>query len=200
MQWESESLDAILAGIWSALREGAADRKNPMRTPVLATRGADGPRARTVVLRGSSEVDRALAAHADRRSDKIKELQACPRVTWCFYDAAAKVQLRVAAEAHVLTEGPLFEEAWARTGVMSRRNYLAESAPGTARSSPGSGLPGPLEERSPTEEESVAGKVHFALIRTVARDIDWLFLRARGHRRARFRWDGVEWAGQWLTP
>ncbi len=41
---------------------------------------------------------------------------------------------------------------------------------------------------------------NFAVISCEVSAIDWLFLRADGHLRARFDWNSDHWSGKWIAP
>ena len=94
-----ETLEEIVESIWTLLERGAADRREPFHCPALATAGADGPSVRTVILRKVFRAERVLLALSDRRAGKIAEIESEPRVTWVFYDARRKVQIRAAGRA-----------------------------------------------------------------------------------------------------
>ncbi len=195
-------LAAILDAAWAALEAGAQQSKHPFHTPVVATAGAGDCDARVVVLRRASSEARELAFHTDARAPKVRLLQACHTTAWVFYDPAAKVQVRAKGTTTVHIGDAAAAQAWARTKLMSRRCYLAETAPSTPADEPTSGLPAAFRTRSPTAQESEAGFVNFALCVTTVMRLEWLYLSARGHRRAAFAWDAgaAQWRGHWLTP
>lgn len=195
-------LNAALDAVWTALDAGARRAKHPFHTPVVATGGADDCDARVVVLRRASPEARELAFHTDARAPKVRLLQRCHTTAWVFYDPAAKVQVRAKGPTTVHIGDATAAQAWARTKLMSRRCYLAEVAPSTPADAPTSGLPAALIERSPTAQESEAGFVNFAVCVTTVARLEWLYLAARGHRRAVFTWDAAaaRWRGTWLTP
>jgi pyridoxamine 5'-phosphate oxidase len=200
MAWNDPQPGNILRAIWDALREGVTDRRSPMRTPTLVTASDNDVFARTVVLRGADEVARVLTCHTDARSAKVAEISVRPRVAWHFYHPAEKIQLRMRAVASVITSGPEHERIWQQTQLMARRCYMIEPGPGEPVEEETTGLPEQLTKRVPTEEESASGAKNFAVVRTEVDEIEWLYLRASGHRRIRFRWDGHAWLPAWLIP
>lgn len=199
---QSADLTTILSAVWRALETGAQQAKHPFHTPVVATGGANDCDARVVVLRRASPALRELAFHTDARAPKVRLLQTCHTTAWAFYDPAAKVQVRAKGVTAVHIGDETAAQAWLRTKLMSRRCYLAETAPSTPVDEPTSGLPAALLARSPTAEESEAGFVNFAVCVTTVARLEWLYLAARGHRRAAFVWDAAaeRWQGTWLTP
>lgn len=200
MQWEAPEPELIWRSIWGKLREGVTDRRSAARTPTLVTSGGDGATARTVVLRGADEATRIMTCHTDVRSGKVAEVKACPRVMWHIYDPGEKIQLRIRAMAEVITSGPEHERLWRQTQLMARRCYMIDPGPGEAVEAESTGLPEHLIDRAPTEEESLTGMANFAVVRTIIDEIEWLYLRASGHRRIRFRWNGLAWSPAWLIP
>lgn len=195
----------VLDSCWHGLEEAVRDRRHAWRLPVLATIAQDGsPASRTVVLRHVDRVAPSLACHTDARSPKCAELLADSRVSWTFYDSAAQVQLRVRALATVhlaRDEDPIGLERWDRTSLSSRRCYLAPAAPGAVSETPSANLPAGLLERSPLPGEDLPGRANFAVIATRPIELDWLLLRASGHRRARFVLEGEGApAATWVEP
>lgn len=197
----TDSLPDILELIWDALHKGATDRRHPFHLPTLATRGAsDYPEARIVVLRRAERDSRQLVCHTDARSGKVLEIAADPRVTWLFYDPEMRHQFRVRAHAEVLREGPLFEDAWKRSDLSARRCYLAPRAPSSVSDVPTANLPDSHVDRNPNQEESEAGKVNFAVVRSEIISIERLHLASDGHRRVRFDFTEGAWQGVWIEP
>jgi hypothetical protein len=182
----------LLDDTWSRLERGVVDRRAAFHTPVVATASPDGtPDARCVVLREVSRARRTLTFHADARSEKVRHVRGVGRVTWVFYDAEAKLQVRVHADASVHVEDAIAEARWDASHPMSRACYASAVAPGQAIATPGGGDSGPPE----------AAWSHFAAVLTRARSIDRLDLDVRGHRRLRIDFDAdgsVRFA--WVQP
>lgn len=194
------SLDALLASIWESLQKGAMARAHQFHTGVIATVSEGAPQARTVVLRKVIPETRTLMFHTDQRSQKISELAQNPNVSWLFYDADARVQLRLSGVATAHHQGELADAQWKNAKLLSRRCYLS-IAPSTKLEEPASGLPESLLKRNPTLEESEAGRENFAVVETRIHAIDWLWLNSSGHLRAKFAWlPSGEWAASWVVP
>lgn len=196
-----DDLEALKREAFLLISRGVKDRNSAFHTPMLATHGEDGfPAARTVVLRSFDAPTRTLSVHTDRRSRKIADLAQDRRASIAFYDARSKVQIRVFGEASVHAGDAVAADAWQRVADFSRRCYLG-APPGSASDAPTSGLPPDMEGRAPTLEESEPGFHQFAVIRLPIQRLDWLYLAARGQRRAVIGWDenGVEQA-TWVAP
>jgi pyridoxamine 5'-phosphate oxidase len=184
-------LMASHAEAWSILSRGAVDRRSAMHTVTVATVGLNGaPRIRTVVLRHVSVPDRTLRFHTDARSGKIAELRHNPQVQIAACDPGQKIQLRITGLATIHQRDEVAVAAWDRAQIKSRECYRQIEAPGTAASRP-------EDLTRPAEHDGVA---NFSAVRVAIEEIDWLYLAASGHRRARFRWPDGALAATWLAP
>ncbi|MBB5691174.1 pyridoxamine 5'-phosphate oxidase [Roseomonas alkaliterrae] len=186
-----DRLEDALAGAFALLARGVADRRSPLHTPTLATRGTDGaPNARTVVLRAFDPGTRRLRLHTDRRSAKATELAAEPRVMLHAYDAAAQVQLRIAGTVSLHHDDALAESAWSGSRASSRMCYAAVEPPGAAVAAP-----------PPAPRDAEAGRGNFMAVVIAMDSLDWLLLAHEGHRRARFAWDEAgRLSATWIAP
>lgn len=191
----------ILEQIWELLSQGVRKASDPFHTPVLGTGSTAGCNVRTVVLRGVEVAERLLLCHTDARSPKFHEIQKNSTVSWLFYHPQEKIQLRITGLATLHTNDARADQQWQASKLSSRRCYCAITGPGTAQNEPSSGLPEKFLERLPSEEESEQlGRQFFSVIACQVGTIDWLYLRARGHQRARFSWQGDHFNATWVTP
>ena len=185
MGWETR-LEDTLAEAWRRLVRGAADRRAPARNPALATTARDGaPALRTVVLRAADPAAGTLEVHTDAASAKAGEIAAEPRVALLVWEAKARLQIRVAAEAAAL-DGAARAARWARVPDGARRAYGGTPAPGVPLAVP--------EDHDPTPQAS-----RFLPLVLTATEIETLLLGPDLHRRARFR-RASGWAGEWIAP
>ncbi len=191
-----DDLGGTLAEAWRLISRGVADRRSPFHHPAVATTGPDGaPRIRTVILRGCEPGTRTIRFHTDRRSAKIAEIGAEGRVAIHFYDPGAKIQLRVSGRAAVHANGPVADAAWAGSRVFSRQCYGIAPGPGEPIAEGGAfALP------DVTEDATAAGRANFSAVVVAIDTMEWLYLAAAGHRRARFAWNGDTLRAMWLTP
>ncbi len=193
------TLPEALDTVWRLLVRGAADRRSPVHTPVVASIDPQGnPDTRVMVLRAASRATARLRFHTDARSPKCAALHGKP-VSVLGYHPGESVQLRLSGVASVVTEGAEVDTIWAASTPFARRCYLVEAAPGTRLEAPGSGLPPWVEGRKPETEDLVPARPNFALVFIDVTAIDWLHLAQTGHRRALFR-AGDGWAGEWRVP
>jgi hypothetical protein len=178
--------EAAASHCWQMLVRASRDRKAAWRTPVLATLGAEGaPRARVLVLRRVDPVAGLLWLHSDRRSAKVGELGAEPRVALTFYDARKALQLRLEGEAALVMDAAAVADAWARVPEPARRNYATAEPPGSPT--------GPGEAILAGD-----GTANFALIQVTAVRLEWLWLGPDRHRRGESRRLAPSDAG-WVT-
>ncbi len=191
-----DDLAGTLAEAWRLLARGVADRRSPFHHPTLATIGLDGqPQARTVVLRACDGAGRRLRFHTDARSEKVGELTADVRASLHFYDSGAKIQLRLSGVATLHRDDPAAEAAWVGSRPMSRQCYGVAPGPGTEI-----GAGGDFNLPEITDEATAPGRANFTAVVIEATRLEWLYLAAAGHRRARFDWTGGELRAAWLAP
>lgn len=189
-----DRLEIAIEEAWERLEHGVADRHSPFHTPTLATVRADGtPSARTVVLRGADRTAACLRFHTDGRSRKLEEVAAEPRSVLHFYDPAAKIQLRVEGTASIHAADPVADDAWAASRPSSRECYRIEPGPGAAIDLPTNAV---ISDAADPD----AGRVNFRAVILTVSVVEWLYLAARGHRRALFTRVGRDWEGAWLAP
>lgn len=187
-----DDLAGSLDHAWRLLSRAVADRRCAFHTPSVATLGIDGaPQIRTVVLRGCDVDRRQLRFHTDRRAPKIREITANPQGAMHFYDAGQKIQLRLGCRFQ-LADDALHETAWQATRPMSRACYQVTEAPGTVIDAP--------ERALFDADQTKDGEVNFQPVLAHIDTMEWLYLAARGHRRAHFDFTQEPIKLNWLIP
>ncbi len=83
---------------------------------------------------------------------------------------------------------------------MSRQCYLGDLAPGSNAKVPTSGLTSDIDNLKYTKKESEIGYKNFSVIETYIKSIEWLYLAAKGHRRAYFDLNKKQLEKKWLIP
>lgn len=190
-----ESLETALAQCHRFLEDAVVRRDAPMHTPVVSTLGLDGhPRSRVVVLRAFDAVANALRFHTDLRSNKARELIADQRIALLFYDPQEKMQIRIEGRATLHSEDALANEAWRLSQAMSKLCYATEPAPGV-----------PLSEADDFElprdrAAAESGRTNFMAVSISVTALEWLWLGAGGHRRARYLFADLGMSATWLVP
>ena len=194
-----ENLEEIQNKYWSMLDDAVTNRGSPFRIPVFMCANQDEIDGRIVVLRKSDRKNNLLQFHTDFRSPKVEILKKNNKASLLFYDKEEKIQLRVKVDCEINNRNSTTEESWKKTQHISRRCYLTDSPPGTISENPTSGMISQLEDFDYTMEQSEEGYKNFTVIKCKIKSAEWLYLAAKGHRRAKFNYsDGNKKI--WLTP
>ena len=193
-----EDLKEIQNKYWSMLDDAVTNRASAFRIPVFICGYQDEIDGRIVVLRKSDRENSLLQFHTDFRSPKVDILKKNNKASFLFYDKEKKIQLRVKVECEVNNQNSTTEESWKKTQHISRRCYLTDSPPGTNSDSPTSGMISKLEDFDYTMEQSEEGFKNFTVIKCKIKSIEWLYLAAKGHRRAKFDLEANK--NDWLVP
>jgi len=193
-----EDFTEIKNKIWSMLNSAIKDRGSPFRIPVFICGNQDDFDGRIVVLRKSDQSNNIVQYHSDIRSDKIAKLKNNKNAAMLFYDKEEKIQVRLKVECVVNHDNEITKESWLKTGHVSRKCYLVDDGPGAISSSPTSGLKPKLDNFEFTMEESEEGYKNFTVIQCKIKSVEWLYLAAKGHRRAKFDLENNK--EHWLIP
>ena len=179
-----ENSSEIKKKIWSLLTNAVKDRSSEFRTPVFICGNDKDLDGRVVVLRKADQKNNIIQYHSDIRSSKIEKIKNNPSCSILFYGKEEKIQLRIRATCEVNYNDEVSRESWENTGHISRKCYLVTNGPGTLSDKPTSGLNNKFDNFDFTKEESEAGYKNFCVIRCRIKSIEWLYLAAKGHRRA----------------
>ncbi len=193
-----EDFKEIKKKIWSMLDDAVTNRGSQFRIPVFICGDQFDIDGRIVVLRKSDQSKNLLQFHSDIRSDKIPKLKNNKKASMLFYDKEEKIQVRLKVECTINHDNEITKESWSKTGHISRKCYLVDNGPGTESPSPTSGLKPELDNFEFTMEQSEEGYKNFTVIQCKIKSIEWLYLAAKGHRRARFDIENNK--EKWLVP
>jgi pyridoxamine 5'-phosphate oxidase len=182
-----ENLEEIQNKYWSMLDDAVTNRSSPFRIPVFMCANQNEIDGRIVVLRKSDRKNNLLQFHTDFRSLKVEILK-----------KNNKASLRVKVDCEINNQNSTTEESWKKTQHISRRCYLTDSPPGTISNNPTSGMISQLEDFDYSMEQSEEGYKNFTVIKCKIKSIEWLYLAAKGHRRAKFDFENSKNA--WLVP
>ena len=194
-----ENFAEIEKKIWSLLDDAVTNRASPFRIPVFICGSQNDFDGRVVVIRKSDQSNKLLQFHSDIRSDKIKKLEKNNSASMLFYDKEEKIQVRVKIKCTINHENEITKQSWLKTGHMSRKCYLVDNGPGTESATPTSGLKPELDNFDFTMEQSEEGYKNFTVIQCKIKSLEWLYLAAKGHRRAKFEFSDYT-KGYWLIP
>jgi len=193
-----ENFKEIKKKIWSMLDDAVTNRSSQFRIPVFICGDQKDFDGRIVVLRKSDQSNNLVQFHSDIRSDKIFKLKNNKNASMLFYDKEEKIQVRLKVECTINHSNKITKESWSKTGHISRKCYLVENGPGTESPNPTSGLKPELDNFEFTMEQSEEGYKNFTVIQCKIKTIEWLYLAAKGHRRARFEVNNNK--EYWLVP
>ena len=193
-----EDFAEIKNKIWSLLDNAIKDRSSQFRIPVFICGDQNDFDGRIVVLRKSDKTNNTVQYHSDIRSNKISKLKSNKNASMLFYDKEEKIQVRLKVECTINHNNEITKESWLKTGHMSRKCYLVDNGPGTESFTPTSGLKPELDNFEFTIEQSEVGYKNFTVIQCKIKSIEWLYLAAKGHRRAKFDLETKK--EFWLVP
>ena len=193
-----EDFKEIKKKISLMLDNAVTDRNSSFRIPVFVCGDQKDFDGRIIVLRKSNQSNNLLQFHSDIRSEKIHKLKNNKNASILFYDKNEKIQVRLKVECIVNHDNEITKESWSKTGHMSRKCYLVDNGPGIESPTPTSGLKPELDDFEFTMEQSEEGYKNFSVIQCKIKFIEWLYLAAKGHRRARFELDNNK--EYWLVP
>ena len=193
-----EDLVEVQNKYWSILDDAVTNRGSPFRIPVFMCAHQNEIDGRIVVLRKSDRKNNLLQFHTDFRSPKVEIIKKNNKASLLFYDKEEKIQLRVKVDCVVNNQNSITEESWKKTQHISRRCYLTDSPPGTSSEHPTSGMISKLEDFDFTMDQSEEGYKNFTVIQCKIKSVEWLYLAAKGHRRAKFDLENNK--DTWLVP
>jgi pyridoxamine 5'-phosphate oxidase len=193
-----EDFTEVKNKIWSMLNNAVKDRGSPFRIPVFICGQQNDFDGRIVVLRKSDQSNNLVQYHSDIRSNKIAKLKSNKNASMLFYDKEEKIQVRLKVECTINHNNETTKESWLKTGHMSRKCYLVDNGPGTDSPHPTSGLKPELDNFEFNMEQSEEGYKNFSVIQCKIKIIEWLYLAAKGHRRAKFDLENNK--EHWLVP
>lgn len=196
--FDRDDLMATLEAAWAPFTLAVETRRGPFHTPTIATVGHGlVPGVRTIVLRHCDARAWTLRFHTDRRSQKYREISANPAIAFHVYSQQAKLQVKLLGHARLHCEDAVAGHAWASSLPASQECYAQGPAPGQVLPAPGPDRAPPSGRRLPQE----AGRENFCAVQVQVHLLEWLYLRAAGHRRARFeRGSAGAIDAVWLAP
>ena len=194
-----EDINEIEKKFWSRLTAAVKERSSEFSTPVFICGNEKDLDGRVVVLRKADQKNNFVQFHSDIRSSKIEKIKKNPNCSILFYGKKEKIQLRLKTECEVNFNNEITKESWKKTGHVSRKCYLVTNGPGTVSDKPTSGLNGKFDNFDFTKEESEEGYRNFSVIKCKIISIEWLYLAAKGHRRALINFEGSK-KFTWLVP
>ena len=199
--FSKENTQEIFEDIKRNLSRGAKDRKHSFHTPVFSNINDQNTiESRVVVLRQFDAKNMILNFHTDFRSPKVNQLNKNQKSSFVFYDYKLKIQLRIKTDSTTNNQNPIAKEMWGKTKLYSRKCYLTEKAPSSITNFPEDGIDKKLQGKEPSFEESEKGFKNFTVVQNKIEEIDWLYLKASGHRRLKITFNKNIENFEWLIP
>lgn len=189
----SADLNEIYKSIWKKLETAVKSRHESWHLVTLATIRDDKPEIRTLVLRGADKEKNLIWMHTDLRSPKAQDILKNSEGALLFYDPIARWQLRLNGRISFDSHSETTEHVWKNTSASAKRCYQGAAKPSTLTPVQNSNLP--KEPVSPH-----LGRENFTRVLFQVSKIDWLFLRAEGHLRAKWEWNESQLQGNWAIP
>ncbi len=194
------NLDKVYSKIWKLLNFGLQNRDAPFHIPIFICGDENKFDGRIVVMRGVDQKENKIWFHSDIRSEKIKKLKSRSEGVLLFYNKDEKIQLRIFGNTKINYQNDITKRSWLKTAHMSRQCYLGDKAPGSNVSFPTSGLSENVDNLKYTIEQSEVGYKNFCVVEVFINSIEWLYLAAKGHRRAIFIFKNNIIQKKWLIP
>jgi len=193
-----EDFTEIKKKIWLLLDNAVTNRSSQFRIPTFICGNQSDFDGRIVVLRKTDQKNNLIQFHSDIRSNKIEKLKKNPKAAILFYDKEEKIQVRLKVECTINNNNNITKESWSKTQHISRKCYLVDNGPGSKSDVPTSGLKPELDNFEFTMAQSEEGYKNFTVIQCKVKSIEWLYLAAKGHRRAKFDLENNK--DTWLVP
>lgn len=190
----TDNLDKVLSKAFKLLTNGVTEPKNLFHTPTVSLLDQDTIKNRTMVIREFSPKRRLLRFHTDYRSSKIHQINANPNASVHIYDPSEKIQIKLEGSAKLHYQDIITQMAWKNSKEMSKACYSVPLPPGTEVNNP------TLCDIKPKELVLEDGYQNFAVLIFTFQHLEYLFLQASGHRRAKFCWKDDGLASSWLAP
>lgn len=169
--------------IWLLLQQSVKTAKSAFHQAYIATINDNFPEQRTVVLRNINIEGKTLRFHTDIRSEKIKHLTKNNSLSWLFYDAELKLQLRINSIASIHSEDEIADFAWGNSRLASKMCYTTQAKSGSFIAEP------EIVDVNQKEIEPQLldfARKNFCVVEARAFAMDFVFLNAKGNKRGFF--------------
>lgn len=191
----SDQLHGLIKDCQRNLDEAANNPEHPWRLFVAANTDIVGnPQSRYVVLRAVDNKHKSVTFYTDNRSTKVPALKRNGRISLCFFDPLAKLQLEIKAEVKVHNNDEVTKKYWKETPWYSLQCYYMKEAPGEE-------LEVPFMFKANKMDEKQAYR-YFTVIECRALSWDILLLSEKGNQRASctFKDNGEISGANWIAP
>ena len=177
------------------LSEAALNNQHPWRLFTAANTDLVGnPQSRYVVFRDFDENSKKVTFFTDQRSTKVPALKRQARISLCFFDPLAKLQLEIKAKVSLHNNDEISQKYWDATPWYSLQCYYMKEAPGEELE-----VPFMLNANKMNEKEAYR---YFTVVECTSIAWDILLLTENGNQRASctFKENGDISAATWIAP
>lgn len=201
MEKLDKNFESLFKEIVQLLTIAVKDRNHPYHTPTFSNKTNESfVDSRIVVLRKFEPNELILNFHTDIRSPKVLDLKKNNSTSFLFYDSNIKTQLRIKTKSKINYQNKITREAWQNTNLSSRKCYLTLEPPSSKTLIATDGIPKHLKGVDPNKTESETGYNNFGVIQNEIKNIDWLHLSSKGHKRLNINFEGSMHEFNWMIP
>ena len=178
-----------------SLEEAVNNPEHPWRLLVASNSDLAGnPQSRYVVLRSADNELGKITFFTDQRSSKVPSLSKSPRISLCFFDPLAKLQLEIKASVKLYNNNEVSQKYWNDTSWYSLQCYYMNESPGEK-------LEAPFMLKANAMDEKQAFRF-FTVVECTSIAWDILLLTNEGNQRASCTFDsnGAISAATWVAP
>lgn len=176
----------ILQQIKNELINGSVKKGHPFKYFTLGTLSGQIPRQRTVVLR-KVQPGLNLLFYTDKRSAKVKQIQANNTVSALFYHPKNMIQLQLEGKANVKQNPEMLRKIWKSIPAKAKKDYTSVLPPG-------------VKTENPEELEYLTEQNYFCMVEIQPTRIEYLKLKQPYHLRVEFLKTDGDWSGTFLIP
>ncbi len=186
----------ILDSVWIELNNGVKPGGHNYHIFCLTTVDKKNPHSRNVVLRSADREKNSFSCHTDIRSEKVLHLGSNKNVSALFYDPKKRIQIRIDGLANAVNKKDSLKARWDASEKMSKLCYINQCPPGARLKKPLDYLP--LKKDDKAIED---GFKNFCILDIKIKQIDWLILDCKGHKRAKFIFNEEKLTNSyWVSP
>ena len=193
--------EEVVSFITTFMNDAVKKRNHPMHNLTIATiKDAKYPRLRNVVIRYFDADQKIIRFHADVRAPKVNEMIENNQVEISCYDYNSKIQLRFASVARVHHQNNMTKQIWLKTPSLGRRCYLQEFAPSQILTTDQYNNLKNFYSKTYSKEENEDGYKNFVVVECLFKEVDFLQLSIKGHKRYRITFDDKDYQQMVLAP
>lgn len=190
---EALNLESLEQAIWEALTDSTQQNNGEFRYLHLASvNAANEAESRVVVLRDVVQSNHLISIHTDFRSDKVRQIQTNPIVSFSVYGAKSRIQLRLKGRGEILHKNQQTAAALGQLSLEAKKTYgltLSDSGLGSKD----------MQLKGIYQAETV--EENFVVLQVCITELKYLHLGAAYHTAAVFSYnEGKSVSNSWVMP